>query len=83
MITLILALAMLVQSMVYEDGSTVLGGCLPAQPCADDRDIVWTQTLQAWSDPTDYQEALYVTVPDGTCGVELSGLVLKLILCEI
>ena len=83
MTQLIIALAMLLGPWgVYEDGSFNAGpitGCLPQQPC----EIVWQQSLDAWSDPTDHTEALYVHAPDGACAVSLEGTVIKITLCEI
>jgi hypothetical protein len=47
--------------------------------------IVMQQSLQAWSDPNDYREALYVHAPDGACGVSLDTQtqVITITLCEI
>ena len=81
-----LVVALVGQIQVYEDGSYTAGpaaGCIPAQACDIDDSIVWQQSLDAWSDPTDYTEALYVHAPDGACAVELRDAVIKITLCEI
>jgi hypothetical protein len=47
--------------------------------------FVMQQSLEAWSDPFDYTEAIYVHAPDGACDVSLdrdTG-VIKITLCEI
>lgn len=42
-------------------------------------------SLEAWSDPHDYAEALYVHAPDGSCAVSLDQAkhVITITLCEI